>query len=81
MARVTVEDCLTKVENRFALVHLASERARELRAEEEQALVDASNKECVLALREIAHGHVYFEREVADVVAENDEVGDDIELP
>lgn len=70
MARVTVEDCLEKVENRFALVHLASERARELRVEGTDPLVQSSNKSCVSALREVAAGHVFFEREVADVIAE-----------
>jgi DNA-directed RNA polymerase subunit omega len=71
MARVTVEDCLEKVENRFALVHLAAERARELRHEGVDPLVHSTNKSCVSALREVAAGHVYFEREVADVIAEN----------
>ena len=80
MARVTVEDCLTKVENRFALVHLASERARELRSDHIDPLVKGDNKECVMALREIADGSVFFQREVADVVAENQEFGEDIEI-
>jgi DNA-directed RNA polymerase subunit omega len=70
MARVTVEDCLEKVENRFALVHLAAERARQLRREGTDSLVTSSNKSCVTALREVAGGFVYFEREVADVIAE-----------
>ena len=71
MARVTVEDCLEEVENRFALVHLASKRARQLRVEGDDPLVTAQNKECVMALREVAAGHVYFKREVASVIAEN----------
>ncbi len=80
MARVTVEDCLKKVENRFALVHLAAERARQLRDYPDDVLVDAENKECVLALREIAQGSVFSSRVVAEVVAENEEIGDDIEV-
>ncbi len=68
MARVTVEDCLTKVENRFALVHLASKRAREIRIDNDEPMVKADNKECVLALREIAQGNVYFTNEVLDVL-------------
>ncbi len=53
MARVTVEDCLKNVENRFALVHLAARRVRQLIKGSEQ-LVDSDNKEVVTALREIA---------------------------
>lgn len=68
MARVTVEDCLTKVENRFALVHLASQRARQIRIDGDEPMVRADNKECVMALREIAKGNVYFTNEVRDVL-------------
>ena len=72
MARVTVEDCLEKVENRFALVHCASKRARQIRIDNDEPMVKASNKECVLALREIAAGYVYFTNEVNDVLAEQE---------
>ncbi len=68
MARVTVEDCLEKVENRFALVHLGSSRARHLRIEHQPALVESDNKEIVTALREIAAGHVRFTNAVNDIV-------------
>jgi len=58
MARVTIEDCLQRVENRFALVHLAVRRVLQLRRGA-TPLVDApKNKEIVLALREIAAGLV-----------------------
>lgn len=57
MARVTVEDCLKKVENRFALVHLAAERARQLK-KGALPLSDRKNKEVVLSLREIASGQI-----------------------
>ncbi|CAO0824029.1 DNA-directed RNA polymerase subunit omega [Desulfarculales bacterium] len=58
VARVTVEDCLRQVDNRFSLVHLAAKRVRQLR---EGALphMDVKNKEVVLALREVASGDVY----------------------
>ncbi len=72
MARVTVEDCLEKVENRFALVHLASKRARLIRTENYTPTVRSNNKECVTALREIAAGHVYFTNEVSDVIEEQE---------
>ena len=62
MARVTVEDCLRKVDNRFALVHLAAERARQL-AKGSSPLVKSKNKHVVTALREIAAGKVLFAKE------------------
>jgi len=58
MARVTVEDCLEKVSNRFALIHLASKRTKQL-LKGSKAQVDApNNKEAVVALREIADERV-----------------------
>lgn len=57
MARVTVEDCLDKVDNRFHLVLLASKRARHIARHPEDALVAWENdKPTVVALREIADG-------------------------
>ncbi|MDR0549446.1 MAG: DNA-directed RNA polymerase subunit omega [Deltaproteobacteria bacterium] len=55
MARVTIEDCLKMVENRFVLVHLAAERARQLK-KGARPLSVRNNKEVVLSLREIAEG-------------------------
>ena len=68
MARVTVEDCLEKVENRFALVHLASKRARQIRVDGDDPFIRKDNKECVLALREVAAGYVYFDEEASENV-------------
>ncbi len=57
MARVTVEDAVAQVGNRFDLVMLASKRARQLSMEGKQALVDIDNdKPTVVALREIEQG-------------------------
>ena len=57
MARVTVEDCLDNVDNRFELVLLASKRARQLSTGGKDPLVEVdSDKATVLALREIAEG-------------------------
>lgn len=67
MARVTVEDCLEKVNNRFALVILAAERARQL-ANGGRALVVCHNKPAVTALREIAKGQVRFNESVEGTV-------------
>lgn len=57
MARVTVEDCLEKVENRYELVHLTAKRVKQLR-DGDDSLVPSKNKEVVTALREIAAGKV-----------------------
>jgi DNA-directed RNA polymerase subunit omega len=57
MARITIEDCLEKVENRYELVHLAVKRVKQLR-EGRDSLVRSRNKEVVTALREIAAGKV-----------------------
>ena len=57
MARITVEDCLENVENRFELVMVGSKRARQLAVEGRSALISEENdKPTVLALREIAEG-------------------------
>lgn len=59
MARVTVEDCLENVENRFELVMVATKRARQIAVRGDQPLVDWENdKPTVVALREIAAGLV-----------------------
>jgi len=58
MARVTIEDCLENVENRFKLVLLAGERARQLQHGATEFLPRGKDKDTVLALREIAAGHV-----------------------
>lgn len=57
MARVTVEDCLEHVNNRFELVMLASKRARDIAVRGAQPMVEWENdKPTVVALREIAEG-------------------------
>lgn len=57
MARVTVEDCLEHVDNRFQLVMLASKRARQIATKGEDPMVPEENdKPTVIALREIADG-------------------------
>ena len=63
MARVTVEDCLEKVHNRFASGVLGAERARQL-ATTGRTLVKCDNKPAVTALREIANGKVRFNESV-----------------
>jgi len=58
MARVTVEDCLNHVDNRFELVLLASKRARQLVSGKEPTLEWQNDKPTVLALREISEGKI-----------------------
>lgn len=57
MARITVEDCQERVDNRFLLVQMAIKRIRQYR-EGYEPLVDTRNKEVVTALREIAAGKI-----------------------
>lgn len=58
MARVTVEDCLENIENRFKLVLLATQRARQLSKGADEFVNRGKDKDTVVALREIAAGHV-----------------------
>jgi len=67
MARVTVEDCLEREDNRFALVVLAASRARQLQ-KGSPALVQSKNRAAVTALREIAAGKVHYDRPSHEVV-------------
>jgi DNA-directed RNA polymerase subunit omega len=69
MARVTVEDCLEREENRFALVLLAANRTRQL-MKGAHPLVHSKNKAAVTALREIAGGKVHYDRASNDAVEE-----------
>src|SRR5882672_5464991 len=69
MARVTVEDCLEREENRFALVVLAATRTRQIMRGSE-SLVKTKNKPSVTSLREIAAGKVHFNRSSHEVVNE-----------
>ena len=69
MARVTVEDCLENVHNRFALVILAAERARQI-ANGAKPLVRCDNKPAVTSLREIAKNRVKFNESVETTVGQ-----------
>mgnify|MGYP006302814653 CR=1 FL=1 len=76
MARCTVEDCLSSVDNRFELVMLASKRARQLATGGKDPLVqEESDKPTVVALREIAEGLV-----TPDMLAREDELDAEEEL-
>lgn len=68
MARVTVEDCLARIPNRFALTILASRRARALSEGRGRAMVDCDNKEGVTALREVGQAKVRYKEDVETVL-------------
>ena len=70
MARVSIEDCLEKVENRFDLVLLAAERTKQLYKGSQPLVECKENKEVVTVLREIAAGRVRFHRPSHQVVQE-----------
>jgi DNA-directed RNA polymerase subunit omega len=61
MARVTVEDCMEKVPNRFSLVLLVAKRAKQLLKGAELTVPTKGNKYIVSSLREVAAGNVAFE--------------------
>lgn len=57
MARITVEDCLKNVNNRFSLIHMVAKRVRQLRKGSEPTIT-SKNRDIVLSLREIASGNI-----------------------
>lgn len=58
MARITVEDCLKQVPNRFMLVHMVARRVRQIREGSEYLVSSPKNEDVVVSLREIAVGKV-----------------------
>jgi DNA-directed RNA polymerase subunit omega len=58
VARITVEDCLKRVNSRFRLVHMAARRVRQIREGSEYLVSSPKNEDIVVALREIAAGKV-----------------------
>jgi DNA-directed RNA polymerase subunit omega len=68
MARVTVEDCILRVPNRFELVLLAAQRARNISRGEELTVERDNDKNPVVALREIAEGTVDLAALEADLI-------------
>ena len=69
MARITVEDCLANVDNRFELVLTATKRARQIANGADALVPEENDKPTVIALREIAEGFIDSER-VAIIQAE-----------
>ena len=63
MARVTVEDCLMRVRNRYSLVHVVAKRVRQMREGAQYLVHSPKNEDIVIALREIAAGKIRVEQE------------------
>lgn len=78
MARVTVEDCLEKVENRFALVLLVAKRAKQLLKGSQLTISKSNNKQVVNALREVAGGTVGFDQNQWVTLTANEEIQQDL---
>ncbi len=62
MARITVEDCLNRLPNRFVLVQMVAKRVRQLREGSEYLVSSPKNEDIVVSLREIAAGKVYLDK-------------------
>jgi DNA-directed RNA polymerase subunit omega len=58
LARITIEDCLKQIDNRFMLVHLTARRVRQIREGSEYLVSSPKNEDIVVALREIAAGKI-----------------------
>jgi DNA-directed RNA polymerase subunit omega len=66
LARITLEDCLKRVDNRFKLVHMAASRVRQIREGSEYLVSSPKNEDIVVALREIAAGKVIEKKKVEE---------------
>ncbi len=63
VARITVEDCLKKVPNRFLLVNMVAKRVRQIREGSEYLVNSPKNEDIVVALREVAAGKITIKKE------------------
>lgn len=79
MARITVEDCLNRIDNRFEMVLTATKRARQIANGAEPMVEEQNDKPTVIALREIAQGLVDPER--VDVIQAEIEAAEAFEAP
>lgn len=65
MARITVEDCLKKINNRFVLINMVAKRVRQIREGSEYLVNSPKNEDIVIALREVAAGKVTIRDSIA----------------
>ena len=78
MARITIEDCLKRVKNRFLLVNLASKRVRQIREGSEYLVNSPKNEDIVVSLREIAAGKVTIKEDQEEIEGEREEIEDNL---
>jgi DNA-directed RNA polymerase subunit omega len=72
LARITIEDCLRKVPNRFLLVNMVAKRVRQIREGSEYLVSSPKNEDIVVALREIAAGKVVTQKAEEDPAESDD---------
>jgi len=63
VARITVEDCLKKIPNRFALVNMVARRVRQIREGSDYLVSSPKNEDVVISLREVAASRVVIKKE------------------
>lgn len=73
MARITIEDCLKRVPNRFLLVNMVAKRVRQIREGSEYLVSSPKNEDIVVSLREIAAGKITIKEDTEKEVEENEE--------
>jgi DNA-directed RNA polymerase subunit omega len=78
VARITIEDCLKRVKNRFLLVNLASKRVRQIREGSEYLVNSPKNEDIVVSLREIAAGKVTIKEDQEEIEGEQEEIEDNL---
>jgi len=66
VARITIEDCLRKVDNRFLLVNMVARRVRQIREGSDYLVSSPKNEDIVVSLREVAAGKVASTEAVSD---------------
>ncbi|MCX5881219.1 MAG: DNA-directed RNA polymerase subunit omega [Deltaproteobacteria bacterium] len=66
MARITIDDCLKRVPNRFLLANMVSRRVRQIREGSEYLVSSPKNEDIVISLREVAAGRIKLVSETTD---------------
>lgn len=73
MARITIEDCLKRVKNRFLLVNIAAKRVRQIREGSEYLVSSPKNEDIVVSLREVAAGRITVKAHKEEALEEEKE--------
>jgi len=74
VARITMEDCLKKVNNRFLLVNMVAKRVRQIRDGSEYLVYSPKNEDVIIALREIAAGKIILKDENEHEASESEQI-------